>query len=536
MIPKDGMNLQYIKGAFLRRFWYIVLPFFLVSSGAVAYCIKAPRIYRSSTLILVQPQEIPSDYVTSTVTTDPRSRLNTLKQQVMSRPRLEGIINKYDLYAKFRDQATMYDAVELMREHIELRVEETRGRDQAPASFEVSYDGEDPDKVRDVTRAIANLFIEDNLRLRERQAVGTSQFLERELDRVKEVLREKEELVRKFKEDNLGLLPEQMENNHRILAQLQQQLDSLNANLQQTEDRKVLLQSQLNRIDMVEPAAPGEAGEMTRPPGDQPVLSLAELRQQRENLRSRYSDKHPDVIRLAATIEKREAEQEATTSDRESTTTPSPVHLSEAERVLFAQREDLITQLKLIAKELRTLRNEKKKTSNEVDQYRRRIEDGPRVEQMFVDLRRGYDEATANHQSLLEKRMEAQLAENLERTQKGEQFRVLEPANRPQKPFKPDIIKTLALGFMLALGCGLGLAFLREYLDSTFSSSKELETLLQLPVLISVPLVNTKAEMRRNRFKNAGAVGALVSMASVLFYALFVLWKMDPTIFPIPLG
>ncbi|MBW2109561.1 MAG: hypothetical protein JRI36_12985 [Deltaproteobacteria bacterium] len=459
-----------------------------------------------------------------------------MKEQIMSRPRLQEIIEKYGLYEKIRAKATLSDAIKTMKEHIEVEVKEVRGRNQAPASFEVSFDGEDPAKVRDVTAAIANLFIEDNLRLRERQAAGTSEFLERELERMKNVLREKEELVRKFKEENMGLLPEQMENNHRILAQLQQQLDSLNANLQQTEDRKVLLQGQLARMETLQPGSQAQGAQAGAAVENSAELSLSELRRQLENLETRYSEKHPDVIRLAATIKKREKEQEnAVQAD-----TPSPQisasDLSDSDRVLLAQREDLKIQLKLINKEILALRKEKENTEKEVEEYRRRIEDGPKIEQMFVDLRRGYDEATANYQSLLEKRLQAELAENLEKTQKGEQFRVLEPANLPEKPYKPDIMKILAMGLILGMGCGLGLVFLREYMDPTFCDDKELAGMIGLPVLISVPEVKTKTELRWCRAKGLGTIGILVFMASGLCYALFVLWKMDPRVFPIPFG
>ena len=120
------------------------------------------------------------------------------------------------------------------------------------------------------------------------------------------------------------------------------------------------------------------------------------------------------------------------------------------------------------------------------------------------------------------------MAENLERTQQAEQFSVLDTAKLPEKPFTPNTRKILALGFMMALACGLGLAYVREYLDQTFRSTKELESVVQLPVLISVPVVSTKRERGWNLFKKAWAVGAVVSMALVLFYALFFLWKMDP--------
>ena len=536
MIPKDGINLQYIKDAFLRRFWYIVLPFFLVLLAAVGYCIKAPRLYKSSTLILVQPQEVPSDYVRPTVTSDARSRLNTLREQVMSRPRLEEIIKKYDLYPQIRAAGTMFDAVEVMRGRIEVKVQGTRGRGATPASFEISYEGQEPAKLKNVTTAIANLFIDDNLKLREAQAAGTSKFLGRELERMREELRQKEELVRQFKEKYVGFLPEQMENNYRILTQLQQHLDSLNATLQQTEDRKVLLQTQLGRLETLQASAQQGRGDATQAPDDLSRLSLEELRQQLKSLRLRYSDKHPDVLRLAARVAKLENEQEATVPDADTQETSIGPPTSEAQRLMLVQREDLLTQLKSIDKEIQKLHKNKEKTSKQIEKYRHRIEEGPKTEQMFVDLRRDYNQANNNYQSLLQKKLQAKLAENLERSQKGEQFLILDPANLPQKPFKPDVRKLLSMGLMLALACGVGLAFLREYLDPTFWSVKDLESVVELPVLVSVPVVNTKPERRWNLLKKAGTVGAVVSMTSVLFYALFLLWKVDPTAFSFPIG
>jgi len=537
MIPKDGITIRYIKAAAMRRFWYIVLPFFVIALGTLVHCIKAPRIYKSSTLILVQPQEVPEDYVRSTVSSTVTGRLHTLKEQVMSRPRLETIITKYDLYPELRQKATMFDAMEVMRKHITVEVNESRTRrDTSPASFEVSYAGVDRIKVRDVTASIANLFVIADLKLREKQAQGTSQFLERELERMRGKLRKKEDLVRRFKEENMGLLPEQTENNYRILEQSQQHLDSLSGTLQQTEDRKVLLQTQLNRLNSLQIGAPVGTVTQQGRPEDQDRLTLPQLRQQLKNLRSRYSNKHPDVIRLAATIAKREKQQDTFIQEDTSEVAATAPPTSDTERLMMAQKEDLLTQIELINKEIRTIQKDKQKTGKEIELYRLRIEDGPKIEQELVDLSRDYEEASKNYQSLLEKRLQAELAENLERTQKGEQFRILEPANLPEKPFKPDVLKILGLGFFLALGSGLGCAYLREYGDSTFWDRKNLERTLELPVLVSVPLVKTKQECRWKLLKAIGATGVILSMTCILVYALYTLWKMDPTVFPIPVG
>lgn len=532
MIPKTGITLDYVKAAAWRRIWYIVLPFFVISLGTLGYCIKAPRVYRSSTLILVQPQEVPADYVQSTVTTDTTSRLNTLKEQVMSRPRLESIITEYDLYTELRQKATMFDAIQAMREKISVEVNESRSpRDTAPASFEISFEGKDPGKVRNVTAAISNLFIEDDLRLREQQARGTSQFLERELGRMRETLRAKEDLLREFKEQNMGLLPEQMENNYRILEQLQQHLDSLSETLQQTEDRKVLLQTQLSRLENLQSAGPVPAGDDGL--DIEQELSLPELRQRFENLLSRYSERHPDVIRLKATIAKREQQETDRSTGSISATDRPEQGLTEAQQLMLVQQEDLQMQLGLIEKEVKAIQKEINETQTEIVQYRRRIEDGPKIEQKLTDLNRDYEEASENYQSLLEKKLQAELAENLESTQKGEQFRILEPANLPEKPHKPNIIKILGMGLMLALGSGLGLAYLREYMDPTFWSRKNLEATLELPVLASIPVVNTTPELRVRTVKRIAATCALICMASILLYSLYLLWKLDPTVFPI---
>ena len=526
MIPKDGMDRHYVIEALKRRFWYVVIPFFLLVVATITYCIKAPKIYRSSTLILVQPQEVPADFVRPTVTSNPLSRMKILTEQVMSRPRLEEIIKKFSLYPKILATYTMYDAVETMREdiYVEVTESEEQTRDSTPIAFEISYEGPDPVKVKDVTTSIADLFIEDNLRLREKQAAGTSKFLEREVERMREELRRKEELVRDFKEKYMGQLPEQMENNYRILAQLQQQLDGLNDALQKTEDRKVLVKSQLGRLDAL------QAESTPDPVGERPA-TLQELRQQLETLKAKYTDEHPDVLRAKATIAKMEKEQESSKASSDISAPEKTGPVDETGRLVEVQRDDLLAQLRLIDKQLNAILEEKKKIGVQIKMYQQRIENGPRIEQMFLDLRRGYEEANENYQSLLQKRLQAELAENLERTQKGEQFEILEPANLPRKSVKPNIPRLLLIGLMLALACGFGSAFLREHMDSTFWRRKDLESLIQLPVIVSIPVVATRQERRRNLLKRLGAAGVLVSMACILLYSLFVLYKTVPMAF-----
>ena len=514
MIPKDAISFDYVLAASRRRFWYIVIPFFILSMGTLLYGIIAPRAYQAQTLILVEPQRVPERYVSPTVTGDMSERLRTITEQIKSRTRLEQIILQYDLYGKLRADRTMTDAVEAFRADIEIGVKVYQGN----AAFQVSFKGGNPEKVRDVTNTIADLFIADNLKLREEQASGTTQFLERELARVKDVLRQKEEQVRNFKEKHIGFLPEQLENNYRILAQLQQNLDTTNASIQSIENRRVVLQDQLVRLNTLPASGGTGAGANER------TLTLADLRQELRRLQARYSDQHPDVIRLKALIAKQERENKLNTSDSVSTGSGDLATPPGAQNLTRLEQQDRPSELRLVENEILSLRREKAKLEPEIQEYRRRIESTPRVEQMFVDLRRDYQQASENYQSLLQKKMQAELAENLERTQKGEQFRILDRAQAPEKPFKPDLVKVMLAGFVMALAVGLGCAFLREYLDPSFWSGKEFERALEIPVLASIPKIRTKRDIRSGRTRLVAAVCALLVMGSVLLSMIFILW------------
>jgi len=531
MIPKEGLDLTYIREALLRRFWIAVVPFFLVFLAVILYCIFAPRVFRAETFILVEPQKVPGEFVSSTVTIDLNSRLRTITQQIKSRTRLEKIINDYDLYPEVRASATMTDAVAIFGQKIEVNV---RGGRHA---FQVAFEGRDPVKVRDVTNTIANLFIEDNLKLREAQAAGTTIFLDRELQRLQEILHEKETAIREFKEKYRGFLPEDMSQNYTMMAHLQRQIDSLNTTIQQTKDRKILLTSQLNNLRRMEAEFGStetgilyEGSEESAPVEKWESADVQQLRVELRKLKARYSEKHPDVMKIQAMIAKLLAEE-----------TPPPENFGEDfdsemydpmdDSSLFAaQIEDMAAQVLMTNRELAKLWGQKAKIEKELETYQSRIQDGPKIEQMLGDLRRGYDQVEGNYSSLLSKKFKAKLSENLEIAQQGEQFTILDHAKLPDKPYKPKTRKVLLFGFFAALAGGLGLALLAEHLDRSFFMTKDVEKALQLPVLVSVPVILTDQDRERILVRRAVSAAALVSMMSVLIAALYFLWRLDPMV------
>jgi uncharacterized protein involved in exopolysaccharide biosynthesis len=324
-----------------------------------------------------------------------------------------------------------------------------------------------------------------------------------------------------------------------MMDRLQRQLDSVNGAIQQTKDRRVLVETQLNNLQrMEEQFADFDTGqdfvEFEDTGGeDWESPELDQLREQLRNLKTRYSDRHPDVIRLQTVIAKLEKEQEASapeTTDEEEIIegSDSGDYGLPGEDPFSAQSNDLSAQMKQTNTELASLLGEKNKIEAELEKYAHRIESTPKIEQMMVDLSRGYEEADDNYRSLLEKKFKAKLSENLEMAQQGEQFTIMDHAKLPDKPAKPATKLTLMLGFLMALAGGLGIASIVEYLDRSYFSAKETEDSLELPILVSVPRIMTSGDDRMVLVRRSVSAAALCAMVSILLYALYFLWKLDP--------
>ena len=233
-----------------RRMWYIIIPFVLIMAGASIYAFTANRQYKASTLVLVSPQRVPEAFVQATVTSKVEERLQSIAQEVMSRTRLEQIITEYRLYEKEgKRRASREEIVELMRKNI--KVELPTKKDEK-GFFTISFIGDDPNVVTTVANRLASLFIEENLKIREQQAMGTTEFLSSELALAKTKLDEMETSVTTYKRRYMGELPEQRDTNIKILEQLQNQNQKISEILRAAQDRKLFMQKQLT--DMEAPA------------------------------------------------------------------------------------------------------------------------------------------------------------------------------------------------------------------------------------------------------------------------------------------
>ena len=512
------IDIQDYIGIGLRRKWYIIIPMvFSIAISAVVY--KAlPKIYEATTLILVQAQGVPENYVRSTITDPMTSRLNTISQEILSRTRLETVIQEFNLYLELRSNIPMERIVEVMRKAIEVKVEGRPYYDRGQNSFSVSYEGREPRTVMLVTNKLASLFIEENLRFRAQQAENTSDFMAKELLGIEDRLKKNEIAIRDYKGQHMGQLPEQLDANLRILERLQQQLQTTSENIRSAEDRAILLRSQIELLKERETSVASRtirrepnsgsleiAGDQG--PEDPLIAQYNALKRDLTAAQSKYTESHPDVIdlkRKITTLEprvkellddqqtKKEAREKQLQARRGANGDALPFLASDpvTERLL-TQYTDQYNESQLEAKRLR---GEEETLKEQFTLYRRRIEETPRREQELALLTRDYDLLKTNYQSLLDKGLQAQMAENLERKQQGEQFRVLDPARIPEKPVRPDRNKILLMGLLIGLSVGVGLAWFRESLDQSFHTVSDIEDYLELPVVATIPYLKEEGK------------------------------------------
>ena len=506
-----SFNIHDYLEIFLRRIWYVIIPFAFVVSAAAIYSFTAPQKYRATTLILVTPQKVPADFVRSTVTSRIEDRLQSIGQEIMSRTRLEQVISEFKLYQGEAKSLAAEEIIELMRKDTTVQI---RGRE---GYFTISYTGKDPRTVTMVTNKLASLFIEENLKLREQQAQGTTEFLTIELNATKAKLEEQEKLVTQFKKQFMYELPDQRDVNLNILGKLQQQLQTLNDALKSAQDRKLIIQKQLtemrNMAAMLTEQAAGptaqedSAGSFSSSPsalpkpkmGNPDELRLEKLKNHLSELMTKYKEKHPDVLttkKQIADLEKKIEKDRAVMKEGGPEVASPGVPKEKGEKKeagVDPFYREMEGQLAATDLEIKRLKDEEARTKAKMGEYQTRVENIPVRELAMTNLTRDYQNTKETYHSLLKKNQEAQQAENLERRQKGEQFKVVDPARIPEKPFSPNIPRNLLLGLLLGMGLGFGIAFFREQMDRSFKDAEDLETTLGFRVLANIPKIDKKA-------------------------------------------
>lgn len=466
----------------IRRKWVIIGAILLSLTVAWIYCKLSPKLYRSEALILVEDQKIPETYVQGVVEHNLEQRIFIIQKQIMSRTFLGEIVKQFNLYpeeaAKYGPDAAIGKVGNSVR--VEMVAKGLPrgnfvGRNSIDA-FTVSFFHEDPGTAMMVTERIAAKVIEDSLKAREKIAEGTTEFLDYEVARAKKELESKEDEITQFKSKHMGELPQQIEANLRALDRLQNDLSSVNENIHRLSDRLALVEKGIKEYQRFGTTNPTLVSGPIQP--DPLFRRHQELREKLAKLNAEFWETYPDVILTKQEI--RQVEEELVRLYGPDAIKPGEKPLDPYLQDLKKQQSELKSELTLLKQRQQLLHSEKKL-------YEERVEKAPAVEQELLILMRDYDNMKNNYRSLLDKRLNARVAENLEKQKQGGQFRILDPPNFPRGPATPNQQRIMIIGFLLGCVLGIGMAVLQEQLNPQFRRPEDVEHVLGPQLLAVIP-------------------------------------------------
>jgi polysaccharide chain length determinant protein (PEP-CTERM system associated) len=516
VIPGKRYNPEDVLEIAWRRKWLIVLPFVVVATATAIQSRMTPNRYRSETVILVVPQRIPENYVRSTVTSRIEDRLQSIGQEILSRTFLEKVILDFNLYVEARKTGVMENVVDAMRQN-DIKVEPVKGD-----AFRISYVSGDPQKAMQVTDRLASLFIEANRRDREKLADGTNQFLENQLEDARRRLAEHEKKVEEYKRRYSGELPTQVESNLQVIQNTQLQVQAVVDSIDRDRDRRLVLERSI--ADLAAADTRTERPPAAAAPGGEPIDELETARRTLRELELRLTAAHPDVIRAKRQVRDLEAKAAATTrvpaAAPAAAATAPPVG---GDATRQARLRNLQVELNNVDRQITARETEEKRLRGIITSYQARVEAAPARESELIALTRDYTTLEKVYQTLLTKGEDSKVAANLERRQAGEQFRILDPARVPERPFSPNRMRMNLMGALAGLAIGLGLAALIEYRDTTLRTDDDVVTSIGLPVLAMIPMMITSVEERRH-IRNRWIMVATAAAAMVMFTAALI-WK-----------
>jgi polysaccharide chain length determinant protein (PEP-CTERM system associated) len=517
-------ELQNLLDFLLRKRAFILAISVPLALGVLLTTLLLPNQFQSGISIFIEPQKVPQEYVRSTVTSDIEGRIRTITQQLTSRTRLLRVMEEADIYPGDFQSGVSRDAlVQKMAKNIGIELPSRKGYDNY---FRVTFIHRDRYKAQAAVSRLVALFINESLQVREQQAAGTTKFIEEELEILKVELEKQEAAIQRFRRVNMGELPEQLDANLRMLDNLNLQLTGNMESQRELENRVSLLEQEVVRLTEAARIPAGSGPGTAGPSGPATLFAQREtLRREIARMEGTYTERHPDLAaarRELARLDDRIARETPPRGQADNTVLPEAASLTAGE-LANARR-----QLNEAKPRLASLNEEERTLKEKIILYQRRVETIPRREQELAGLTRDYENTKKNYEGLLSKKLDAQLSQNMEERQKGEQFRVLDAANLPDTPFSPNRAKILGLGLAGSLGAGVGIAFMWEALFPTFYCLRQIRDRVDLPIVVGIPHLKTPSERKRTRTRWAIALGGGI------LAALLALFAVDRLVTPLP--
>jgi succinoglycan biosynthesis transport protein ExoP len=511
-------DTQKYWNALRRRRWFVIVPLFVTWVAVYAVSWILPSVYRSGTLILVEESSL-SKTVAGVTDNDLQDRLDSITQQVLSRTRLLRIIDHLNLYPKKRAHTSPDDLVERMRKDVQIELVRSPGKAELTA-FNIYFSGDSPYVAQQVTSELANNLISENLEVSQQGYENNTRFLESQLEAARRNLTDQEEKVRVFKDQHLGELPGQTQSNLQILTGKQTQLQGEQDALGRAKQQSVYLQSVASQYQglkgMVRPS--GSTAPVGLPAIDQ---ELDRLKAQLADLSARYTDQHPDVRKVKEQIAKTEKARAQMSSDikaRAADPKGAGPDLSEKDLPMIQVEGELKANEIEIANRQRSIIA----LIGEINDYQARLNRAPVREQELADLTRDYEQSQKDYEALLAKKNQSELATNLNKSEQGEHFRMIDPPSLPTKPYSPKRFVFSLGGLCAGLTLGLALVFGLEFMDDRIYDEKQFKEMIPVDIMAEIPPLTTPeeeiAQQRRFRLEwAAGAAVAFVLLAGVAF-------------------
>lgn len=469
----------------LRRSWW-VLPLAILACGTLAAVATKvlPKRYTSRTVVLVDPPAVSADIVRPVVPENLGPRLASMQEQILSRTRLEPVIQKFGLYPDERGKHSTAELVVRLRSSIEVvpmkPMPGTENRQLPGFTVEVTFDN--AFLAQQICNEITSMFTAESARAGVQQGEQATNFLTQQLDDAKAKLNDQDAKLAQFKQHYIGSLPDDEQTNLSLLGGMNTQLEAVTQSMARAQQDKAFNQALLTQQ---------EASWHSSQAGQNPETAdqqLAALQSQLAALRAKYTDEHPDVVKLKALIDDLKQQMASAPPPKAKTETATSGAASEPPQI-----QQLRAKLHQDDLSIADLTKRQSRIQDQIHVLEGRIQSSPVVEQRYKELTRNYQTALDFYNNLLKNREQAAMATNLEQQQEGEQFRVLDPASLPDKPSFPDKVKFLEVGAGAGFAVGAGILYLLMLSDQSLHTERDVEVHLKLPVLSVVPLFEVTA-------------------------------------------
>jgi len=472
----------------------------------------------------VQQPTMPQNYVLPNINDNLQARLQTMTQQILSRTRLLMIIDKLHLYGGKQGSGSEDDKVAAMRKDIDVEVVRDTAHSGEVTAFRIFYSSANPKVAQQVLTELTKLFITENQRVLEQESQGTTTFLGDQLDVARQSLAQQEAKVKQFEALHEGELPSQQASNLQILSGLQQQLENEQDALNGAKQQAVYYQSMLDQYRTLHGTTKsGDPAQAELPAIDQ---EIARLKAQLSDLRSRYTDEYPDVVKAKGTLasaQRNRADLIAQIRQNAASSKPTDVDASEPlDPTQSATLLQLEGQVKSTKAEIANRERAIQQLQGRIGDYSARLNAEPAIEEQMADLTRGYNQSQAIYNDLLKKKTDSSMATSMEELQQGERFTPLDPPSLPTKPDFPNRLKFCGFGLLTGLVLGIVSAVGFEFFDDRIYDEKEIKGILPISVISDVPEIrDAAAETRMKRRARMGWAVAALSVCTILAGSVF---------------